>query len=535
MSELESGGVPAAVANTPNVPTRRPFGWVTRPDVGVLVFVFVALATLFPYFPEIRSANELSRLYLAIAMVDEGTVSIDTELRRFGDISDKSVREGRYYSDKAPGVAFVALPFVWLHHTLASEPTLETDVRIARLVVSTFSTMAVLFALMSLMAAHGIDPRIRRALALAYGLGSLATTYGILLFGHQISAAMLFLAFMSARKVDEASKRGAILRSLAVGLCLALAIAIEYPNVLLCLPIGIFFLARVRKQPLQLLWMVCGALPIALVLGVYHKAAFGSPFATGYSFLANSFSAVHAQGVMGISTPTLAHAYLSFLSPAKGLYYYSPFLLLAIPGLYLVREKGAEGWTSIALVVLSALIVCSMVYPNGGWTVSQRHLTPSVPFMILPLALVLERWKAMRPMFAVLAVIAVVVTYISTAIWPHYMEELTNPFFDLGLPMLEGGWIPPSMWNAVRVPTVLFVLVVVVASVVLFVRAALPARPSLVRWALVLGVPACATAWLTLASKLDRAPDARRAKDYVAGVYVQDTTIRTMTPVTRIP
>lgn len=496
---------------------------MTRADIGVLVFVFVALATLFPYFPEIRSANELSRLYLAIAMVDEGTVSIDAELRRFGDISDKSVREGRYYSDKAPGVAFVALPFVWLHHKLATEPTLETDVRIARLAVSTLSTIAVLFALMSLMAAHGIDPRVRRALALAYGLGSLATTYGILLFGHQISAAMLFLAFMSARTVDVTSKRGAMLRSLAVGLCLALAIAIEYPNVLLCLPIGLFFLARVRKQPLQLLWMVVGALPIALALGLYHKAAFGSPFATGYSFLANSFSAVHAQGVMGISTPTLPHAYLSFFSPAKGLYYYSPFLLLALPGLYLVRAKGAEGWTSIALVMLSAVIVCSMVYPNGGWTVSQRHLTPSVPFMILPLALVLDRYRASWPAFAVLAVVAVTITYVSTAVWPHYMEELTNPFFDLGLPLVERGWFPPSTWNAVGVRTAGFVGGVLSLCIGAFGELAMGDRKSgWPRWILFASVAPLAVFWLFLVGKVDRAPDVGRAKAYVSHVYVRD-------------
>jgi hypothetical protein len=42
----------------------------------LLVGIAVALVYVFPYYPGIRSANELPRVYLTMAMVDDGTFAI---------------------------------------------------------------------------------------------------------------------------------------------------------------------------------------------------------------------------------------------------------------------------------------------------------------------------------------------------------------------------------------------------------------------------------------------------------------------------
>src|SRR5687767_11913981 len=69
----------------------------------------------FPYFEEMGSANELPRVYLTRAIVDEGTVAIDTGVadyrRQYGrEPVDVSPSGGHRYSNKAPGSSFLAVP-----------------------------------------------------------------------------------------------------------------------------------------------------------------------------------------------------------------------------------------------------------------------------------------------------------------------------------------------------------------------------------------------------------------------------------------
>ena len=67
----------------------------------------------FPYFAGINSANELPRIYLTMAMVDRHAFNIDPELRKYVDSPDTSAFRGKLYSNKAPGMSFLAVPAYW--------------------------------------------------------------------------------------------------------------------------------------------------------------------------------------------------------------------------------------------------------------------------------------------------------------------------------------------------------------------------------------------------------------------------------------
>ena len=56
-----------------------------------------------------RNPNTKSRLFLALSIVESGSISIGD----YGLLTeDRAERAGRYYSDKAPGMAVLALPVV---------------------------------------------------------------------------------------------------------------------------------------------------------------------------------------------------------------------------------------------------------------------------------------------------------------------------------------------------------------------------------------------------------------------------------------
>ena len=72
--------------------------------------MIVAFVYVFPYFPGIRSANELPRVYLVQAMAADGTFAIDRGVAQWGTTVDVSPHAGHQYSNKAPGSSMLAVP-----------------------------------------------------------------------------------------------------------------------------------------------------------------------------------------------------------------------------------------------------------------------------------------------------------------------------------------------------------------------------------------------------------------------------------------
>jgi hypothetical protein len=78
--------------------------------LGFPLAILLAYAWLFPWLPELRSPNELSRLYQARAIVDDRSLSVDAQLERRGPVGDLSAVDGRHYPNKAPGVSLLGAP-----------------------------------------------------------------------------------------------------------------------------------------------------------------------------------------------------------------------------------------------------------------------------------------------------------------------------------------------------------------------------------------------------------------------------------------
>jgi hypothetical protein len=441
-------------------------------EYAVVALALVFHAAFFAWFPSLRSPNELTRVYLASALVEDGTVCIDAQIARNGRIFDVSVREidGRqhYYSDKAPGIALLAVPVLALYQALTDAPSLNGKVRLTRLWVSTLPSLLLSFLLLAALRDRLRTRRLPALLLLAYALGSPAAAYASMAYGHQLTAVVLFALFAA---IVATSPTAPAWRSALVGAGAALAVMVEYPSALLLLPFALFFALRVQLRPRALLAAALGAAPFTAVLLGYHQLAWGSPFKTGYSFIASSFKDVHAQGLLGVAWPRAAHAYLSFLSPAKGLFFFAPWLALALPGLWLLWRAGGEDRGAavtrehaardhaprfvLALLVLYGLFVSALVYPVGGWTVSQRHLVPALPFMLLPIGLLVDRLERRpgsgRTLLAGLALPGLLACGGSALVWPHWQEHLRNPFWQLGWPLLSDGWVAPSAFEAIGV------------------------------------------------------------------------------------
>ena len=68
-----------------------------------------------------------------------------------------------------------------------------------------------------------------------------------------------------------------------------------------------------------------------------------SSLATGYQNLQDAyFAGVHAQGFLGVTTPKWDAVAGSFFGASRGLFWYAPWLLLALPGFVLLLRR--RGW-----------------------------------------------------------------------------------------------------------------------------------------------------------------------------------------------
>jgi len=421
----------------------------------VLFFAGLALllAYSFPHFEAIRSANELPRIYLTQAMVEEGTFAIDSGVERWGKTADVSPAHGRLYSNKAPGSSMLAIPgYVALKGVTAAAgraPTLAEMLWVARLTTGVLPTLGFAWLLFGFLRRFAPRPETRRLVVGAYVLGTMAMTYSVLFIAHQLSAVCIGSAYVLAVWVvdDDRDLRW----MLAAGLAAGAAPLVDYQAAVAGVPVALYVAYRLWRQPKRLAlaagWAGLGAaLPVALLL-FYHWRAFGSPWTTGYA-ASETFAHFHQKGFLGLDHFRIEALIGSTLAPDNGLLVFSPFLLWAIPGwATMVGTRGLRGHAivTVAVVAIYVAFISSLIFWRGGWQLGPRYITAMLPFALVPVAAwsgrVDSRWW-LRGLFLATVFVSIFVYGLSCAEYPHFPEKFKNPLYEVTLRLLRDGHAP---------------------------------------------------------------------------------------------
>jgi hypothetical protein len=218
---------------------------------------------------------------------------------------------------------------------------------------------------------------------------------------------------------------------------------------------------RARQLAKSAAMATVGALPFILALMAYHQACFGGPLESGYRHLADvGYQAWHVGGFLGIGLPDTRAFVLSFFSPLRGLFVMSPFLLLSLGGLPLLKQLDRPlFWLSAALLLMNAYFTSSFSYDSWGWSSGPRHLTPLIPFMLLPAGLAVrwlseQRSSLGRLGYGAAVGLCVVSVLISgtVAMVNYVMPDVTTSFWGLSLPLLRQGYQVPSVFLFLGIP-----------------------------------------------------------------------------------
>ena len=407
--------------------------------------LFVLALGVFAYFYQAGGWNQNARFDLVRAIIERGTLRIDAYESNTGD---KAKRDGHLYSDKAPGVSFTALPMYAIVHALGRE-TRETD-RFQALAswlctvwaVALPSALAVGALYLFLIDVLRLAPAAGAAFALAYAFGTLAFPYSTLLYGHQPAAAFAFLAFaLLARSRQRSQGLVDPGRLVAAGLALGWAVVIEYPALLTVAAVGVYAVVTLRPRR-RLLWLAAGVAAAVAVLFAYHALAFGGPLQLPYGF---SVQQPRHRGIfMGLVAPSLRVLRYLLVDEYRGLFYGSPWLLLALPGAWsLVRDRRvrAEALVCVAVALLYLGLNASLTDWHGGWGMGPRHLVAVLPFLAV-LAGGVAAHGLRRPVAIVAggaALYSIVLMLVGTSVKPEVPRVEERPWSAFLLPAFFEG------------------------------------------------------------------------------------------------
>jgi len=422
-----------------------------------LLFAAVYLYA-FPFFDQLRSANEMPRILMTQEMVDRGVFYLDRRLSEFGSTGDLSRGpDGHLYPNKAPGASFLAAPayLVCKALGLTSLRAVTWAFRVSAVTIPALLFLPVFYRLTRRFTPE--EPARRTALA-AYALGSSALPYGILFFSHQVAAACVGTAFVCAVALCRREARHPEDAAVGAGFFGAMAVMMDYQAVMASLIIGLYVLVKTRRRVRSVILMTAGTLPPAAALAMYHYICFGSPLKTGYNY---SFDLVTRQGFMGLVGFSRESTMSTLFLPANGIFVLMPWILLAVVGAIAVardpearRRVGAETLTASAIFLVYVAYLCALApyMARGGWCVGPRYLTVSMPLVgwlaAAGFAAADRRW--LTSVLAQGLVVAGGILYlVAITSYPHWPEGLANPLYELSFRLLQKGYAVHSLGTAV--------------------------------------------------------------------------------------
>lgn len=327
--------------------------------------------------------------YALVRALASGTPRVDRTINEIGELSTRDLtrRDGHYYSDKAPGLAFVTVPvYVLARAAGLLDPGDPTDGLWLLGLLGAVLPAAFLAALVARVGEQ-LEPGFGTISALALATGTILLPYATLLYSHALSALLVFASFVLLFNERLGASRP--FRLAAAGVLAGFAVTTEYPNAIAVAALGVYAILRtprVRRGVAYALGVALGVVPLAL----YDWWAFGSSVEISRTGSLTGPSA--GEGFFGIGVPSV-RATAELLFSANGLLTLSPILACGLAGLVFLyrRDRRAEAVLAGAIVVAYIALSAGYESPFGGFSPGPRYAIPLLPFAALGLPIVFRR------------------------------------------------------------------------------------------------------------------------------------------------
>jgi hypothetical protein len=407
----------------------------------------------FIYFYEGGGWNQNSRFDLLRAIVERHTLQIDAYHE---NTQDKAHFKGRYYSDKAPGLVFLAVPFAVIARPALRVAGVDPESARGELALS-YVVSAGAVALPAALAGvclfflglrFGGGSSGAAFGALVMSLGTPVWAYASLFWAHALVGACLIFAFAAALKIgDSKNARADFLWALAVGLAAGWATVTEYPAAPASAMLAWLALSQAWSRGTAARWRVTAGVGVGagicvvILLGYLH-AAFGT-FRPSYSYYdPNSFSFMQQQGYLGLTYPHPDRLLKLLFGCSRGLFFASPVLLAAPVGLWWLWKENAHRAAALVAAAIAAyyfLFNASFYWWKAGLSFGPRYAGACIPLLCVGLAVAWRR--ASPPWRRVLMGIALCGVFVTLMV----VSTTSQLSMQDSCPLLHAVW--PAFWS----------------------------------------------------------------------------------------
>ncbi len=358
-------------------------------STAFLIFGFLLACYMLTFTGVIDSSDGLSTFATTDSLVRRGAFD-SNQLLWMGNQQGNIGPDGNLYTRKGLGMVLLAAPLVWLAKVWSSIGLVHAAMLLNPLL--TAWTGAMLFRTGRRL---GWSRALSIAAALIFGLFTMAWPYTQTFFSDPVSGWGLFAA---AYGLVAYAQSGRKLYLFGAGVAWGIAylartiklmtLPIYVVGLWLALPalaphVGETVSERLRRA-FWAYWrpVVTFAIPVVIagLLSLWWNwARFGSIWDTGY-VESETFSANWLFGLFGLT-----------VGPARGVIWYNPILLLAIPGaVWFWRHQRRILILTLALVAIYFAVYAKWYMWHGGYSWGARFIVPTLPFLTL---LAAPGWK----------------------------------------------------------------------------------------------------------------------------------------------
>lgn len=354
------------------------------------------------------------RFALTYSIVEDKSVHFSVPIAKFAT-PDLGYKDGKYVSLFAPGVSFIVSPGYIVGKFFGLSQ------------IGTFAIIS-LFAIVNVLLIRAIAIRLG-ANSLAASISALififatpAFSYAVTLYQHHISTFLILLSIYILLKWKK------IWPLAIVWFLCATSIVIDYPNLFLMLPIGVYALGRifniektektfnVKIKLLSIATLVSIVFPLMFFLW-FNKISYNNPFQ--FSGTVASVKAIDEEGKPASPKGVNASDIDRFLNPEKqqkssikffetrellslmyihligldrGTLVFTPIILFGLAGIPVLYRKEQKK-LALLLSIIGLNVLLYSMFGAGGWAFGSRYLIPSYSIMAILIAIALTKWK----------------------------------------------------------------------------------------------------------------------------------------------
>ncbi len=358
--------------------------FLRKHTIPIGIFLFFSGFYLLTTPGILASSDEIINFLTARALVEDQSFALEVDCQTFS-IFVKMRPDGQCYGKYDVGLAFTGLPLYLLGRILdGPAPSDYNAFSLPRLIVSTlnqFVTAATCTVLYLLALELSASRKNALELSILFGLATIAWPYSGTFFSQPVIGFLLITAVLLLRKGKKP------IYAFSTGVLLGWAILTRLDSIPLVCIILLYALYQFKTRTANrrdLLKNVL-ALAVPLILSVVLYLLFN--LLRSGAILQNSYA---GEGWTG---NFLQGAYGLLFSPGRGIIFYSPLVILAVPGLWMLWQQGlkADVLLIVGLFLAQISIYAAWWAWEGGWVWGPRFLVSTLPLLMLGLLPWLER------------------------------------------------------------------------------------------------------------------------------------------------